>query len=296
MSIGEKFTRSWSIAKKTFQVMRHDKEILLFPILSSLFSVILFLIFVFPFFLSALSNQGRAYGGFLYLGIFAFYFIVSFTATFFNVGVVHIAETRFSGGNATFSDGIKIAVKRLKQILAWSLLSATVGLVLNMLQNQAKKKGGIAGIIGSILVSIVGFAWAIVSVFVVPAIAIKGYGPVKALKSSAATIKKTWGESLIRYYGLGMAKSIFLFVGIVFFLLPGAWMFISTYISDSLFGFTSVFGLVLVGVFILYASLVSVVFSSANTIFNTALFMYAESGKVPKFYSQEEMSHAFKMK
>ena len=51
-SIGTRFSRSWEITKQTFKVMKADKEILLFPVLSSIFSIMMLLIFIFPVFLT----------------------------------------------------------------------------------------------------------------------------------------------------------------------------------------------------------------------------------------------------
>lgn len=280
MSISDKFSRSWEITKKTFTVMKKDKEILLFPILSSIFSVVLFLVFFLPFLLSLETKESP--GGIGFVGVFIFYFLVTFAAVFFNAGVVHITKTRFEGGDATFSDGIKVGLKHLKQIVAWSLLSATVGLILNILERQSR--GG-TGIFARVAIRLVGAAWAIVSLFVVPAIVLKGYGPVKALKSSARAVKKTWGEALIKYYGLGIARMAFILAGVFFLFLPG----IGLGFGLELFGV----GLVLVGIFIVYLVLVLIIFSSANTVFNTALFMYADTGKIPEFYTKEELGHAF---
>jgi hypothetical protein len=288
--ITSRFSRSWDITKQTFKVMKADKEILLFPVLSTIFSTILFLIFIFPIFMIGVAGESAT--GFeglsIYVSIFAFYFIITFFATFFNAGMVYIAKTRFEGGDATFMDGIKIGFKYIKQIIGWSLLSATVGLILNILQSNARKQKGIGGLISSIVISMIGLAWAIVSVFVVPAIVIKGYGPIEALKKSAVTIKKTWGESLIKYYGLGLVKGGLLGIGALLFFVPAI-----------LIGFgTGSFGsaLILVGIFIFYSMIVMVLFKSADTIFNTALFLYADKGEVPKFYSKDVLSHAFKKK
>lgn len=281
--IGGRFSRSWEITKKTFQIMRLDKEMLLFPILSSVFSIILFLIFIFPIFLSYFRNTDYA-TGYIYIGIFAFYFATTFVAVFFNVGIIHIARTRFEGGDATFMDGIKMGFKRFKQIIGWALLSATVGLILNILESSARERRGIGGLLGRIVVSLIGMAWAIVSLFVVPAIVIKGYGPIEALKSSVQTIKKTWGESLIKYLGLGVIKSVFVIVGLILFLVPGLLFLFSASLTA---------GLIFIGIFIFYLALVVVIFSAASSIFDTALFLYADTGKVPKFYAKEELSQAF---
>ena len=279
-SIGNKFRRSWEITKRTFAVMKHDKEILLFPILSSIFSVILFFILVFPIFLAQFFEEATIL---VYAGIFVFYFATAFVTTFFNAGIVYIAKTRFEGGNATFMDGIKAGFKHFKQLLGWSLLTATVGLILNILESQAEQKKGIFGIIGKILIRLTGLAWAIVSVFVVPAIVLKGEGPIKALKSSFAAMRKTWGESLIKHYGIGLVQTILLFLGVFFLLFPALFLL---WISSAL-------GWIFLGIFILYFVLVLVIFSSANTIFNTALFIYANEGKVPHFYTKEELEQAF---
>src|SRR3989344_2191918 len=285
MGITDRFSRSWEITKKTFHVMKLDKEILFFPILSTVFSIILFLLLVFPFILTALMTGGSIEDPYaIYLGIFGLYFISAFSATFFNVGIVHIARTRFKGGDATFMDGIRTAGKHLKHIIGWSLLTATVGLLLNILDNQSREKGGIIGIIGRIVASLIGMAWAIVSLFVIPAMVIKGIGPIDALKSSVVAVKKTWGESLIRHFGLGLIQGMITLIGILLFLVPGVY---------ALFVGSLVGGIILIGIFIVYVMIVSILFSSANTIFNTALFLYAEEGKVPEFFSKEELSHAF---
>ena len=99
--IKDRFTRSWNVTKQTFKVMMHDKEILLFPILAAIFSVIAFVALVAPILVTALVTG--AFGSdasplFLYLGIFAFYFVTAFFSVFFNAGVVHIAKTRMEGG------------------------------------------------------------------------------------------------------------------------------------------------------------------------------------------------------
>lgn len=265
--------------------MKQDKEILLFPILSSIFSLILFVIFVFPFILTMFLQKSLGLSPLLlYLGIFLFYFIATFVAVFFNAGVVYIAKTRFEGGDATLGDGIKAGFKHLGKIIQWSLLSATIGIILNSLEHASRKQGGIGGLLGRIAVGMLGMAWGIVSVFVVPAMVLKNVGPIDALRSSVQAIKKTWGESLVRYFGLNAVQSIFSIAGGLLLLLPGILL---------LLGGSPIAGGILMGLFVLYVVLVNVVFSSASTIFNTALFMYADSGKVPDVYSREVLSKAF---
>ncbi|MBI2665933.1 hypothetical protein HYX12_04895 [Candidatus Woesearchaeota archaeon] len=275
-SIGERFSRSWEVAKASFHVMRQDKEILLFPLLSSIFSFILLLIFVLPFFLVVFFESEEVSSAapiLVYGGIFIFYFLVTFFAIFFNAGVVHIAKTRFEGGDATFKDGIKAGFTHLGAIIKWALVSATIGLILNALESKARQEKGIGGIIAHIVIT---------------AIVLKNIGPWEALKSSVSAIKKTWGESLIRFYGLGLIQGGFIFVGVIAFFIPG--------ILLAFFFGSLLFGGIMIGLFTLYATIVGVIFSSANTIYNTALFIYADTGKVPKIFPPEVVKGAFRKK
>ncbi|MEM2131504.1 MAG: DUF6159 family protein, partial [Candidatus Woesearchaeota archaeon] len=128
----------------------------------------------------------------------------------------------------------------------------------------------------------IGTAWSIVSIFVVPAIVFDNVGPFQAIKNSVHAIKKTWGESLIRHYGLGFAEMSFVLLGLVI-LIPG--IFLLNIMWQLSLG--------LIILFVIYEVIVFLVFSAANTIFNTALYMYAKGNNV-KLFGEETLKHAFK--
>ncbi|NTV23127.1 MAG: hypothetical protein HGA85_01990, partial [Nanoarchaeota archaeon] len=210
------------------------------------------------------------------------YLGTAFIATFFNVAVVYCAKKRFEGGNPTFGEGLSEAIKRVHLIFMWSMVSAVVGLILNMIESAAREsKSDLTRIILSITSSILGAAWGIVSVFVVPAMVFDNVGPFAALKKSAGAIKKTWGESLVRHYGLGLVQAAFMLLGVLV-LIPGIF----------LLGIIWPIGLGLILVSVIYLVVVVLLFSTANTIFNTALYMYAE-GKHQKAFPAEIMKNAF---
>ena len=136
---------------------------------------------------------------------------------------------------------------------------------------------------------IAGMAWAIVSVFVIPAMVYDNVGPFKALKISTSAIKKTWGESLVRVYGLGMIQGLMFVLGILVF---GGFGY--------LFRAADVMVLVAIGgVGAVYLLAVFLIFNVANTVYNTALFVYANTGKVPELFAvasegSDVVSGAFK--
>jgi uncharacterized protein (DUF697 family) len=127
-------------------------------------------------------------------------------------------------------------------------------------------------------------AWGIVTLFVVPGMVYKNLSPFDAIKDSVEALKKTWGESLVRYYGLGLIQGllfilgIFVFLGLVFVAIP--------------LGGVAIAVLIILG--IIYSITLILLFGVADSIFNTALYVYANTGKVPNAYTSKEMSNAFR--
>ncbi|NQV91957.1 hypothetical protein HQ489_05785 [Candidatus Woesearchaeota archaeon] len=282
----ERLARSWDITKKTFAVIKADKEILAFPILSVIFTIGLFLLLLFPFIITLLVQQVippitvMAFFGLL------FFFLEIFMGVFSHAAIVHIAKTRFEGGDATFMEGVKAALNRKGQLIKWALLTGTVGIIINAAESKAREKSGVVGSIAKMLIGLAGLAWKIVSIFVVPSIMIKGTGPIDSLKSSYNTIKKTWGESLVKYLGLNVVERLVGVIGFIIFVIPAILFFL-----DGVFSV----GVGFIILWILYITLTKVILSAADTVFDTALFMYADTGKVPNSYTKEDLDHAFRV-
>ncbi|MBI2548354.1 hypothetical protein HYW21_03315 [Candidatus Woesearchaeota archaeon] len=278
------FARSWELTKLSFRVMQQDKELLLFPLCGGIFSLLFIVVILFPTIIVHLINGVTQEYGLLEYGLLFFTYLgLSFIATFFNVCVVYTTKQRFSGKNATFTESLGFALKKLPLILQWSLVAATVGLLLRMLEQLGQGRGRGMAVFTRILASLFGMMWSIVTIFVVPGMVYYNLGPFAAIKRSFEILQKTWGESLIRYYGLGLMEFLFLILGFI--------------IAVVLFFALSVFGLV--GIFIaltfavLYFLAVILIFNVANSVFNTVLFIYADTGKVPKGYDPETLKKVF---
>ena len=94
-------------------------------------------------------------------------------------------------------EGLSNAAQHLPAIIGWAILSATVGLVLNLLEERA-------GFIGDIVLSIIGGVWSLVTFFVVPVLVLEDKGVIDSVKGSVALIKKTWGESIVGTAGMAV--------------------------------------------------------------------------------------------
>lgn len=284
------FSRSWMITKLTFSVINKDRELIWFALLSFVFSTIYTIAMIFPSVLPAVMDRGFSQESlqvFEYVMIFLTYFGLAFIATFFNVCVVYTTKVRFEGGNATFDESLRFAVKRIPVIFQWSLVSATVGLILRLLHQLASNLGKIGQIVAQILIGLLGMAWSIVTIFVVPVLVYEGVGPIDAVKKSAEVIKKTWGESLIKAIGLGLIQ---LLVFVLIIVLAGA----VTYGLMQAFDLTGL--LIGIGAGVLLLLLAGLVFSVANTIFNTALYVYAHDNRVAPGFREDVVRGAFRQK
>jgi hypothetical protein len=272
----------------SFAIIRADSEMLAFPVVAGVTSILFTIAMLFPTIVTkVLHQQHVVYGPLEYAVTFATYFGLAFIATFFNVCVVYTTKVRLEGGDATFMQSIAFAFSRIPQIFMWSLLAASVGLVLRSLDNAARKSRGIAGFLIGLIANLLGAAWSVLTLFVVPVMVYEGVGPFAAIGKSVDTLKKTWGESLIRHYGLGLVQFVLLLPAVLGFI--GAIFGMSNGLAPGV-------GMAIIGVLILYIMAVALVFSVANSVFNTALYSYAATGKVPAGWSADTLHGAFRRK
>lgn len=283
-------SRSWNITKLTFTVIGQDKEMLLFPFFASIASILYVAAILLPSgLLQALSESDAAgaeavWGVTEYTILFVVYLGLSFIATFFNVCVVYTTKTRFEGGDATFMDSIRFGMSKTVIIFQWSLLAATIGLLLAMLERFALRLGGIGKIVVNLIRSVLGLAWSVLTLFVVPVLVYENVSPLEAVRRSKDILKKTWGESLVRAFGLGLIQFVCILAVI------GVTLGLGILVPQGPGGLVvmALGSICLLGVFL--------VFNVANTIFNTALYVYASTGKEPAVFDAEVLVNAFEAK
>jgi hypothetical protein len=289
------FSRSWKLTQLSFSVIREDKELLIFPFLSAFFSLAVLAAFWMPLHTFWSQSGSSQHSPLLQWGLlFLLYFALNFCATFFSVCAVHIVKKRLEGGKEPLSESFAFAFSRVHLIASWSLVAATVSVLLRMLKSLAGNRKSanplnlVAGLLMSLVLAGLKISWTIVTLFVVPAMVYKDLGPLDAIKDSTQAIKKTWGESLARHYGLGLVEFLVLLGGIVVF--GGLGLVLGSASQQ-----TAVI-LTLASFLVAYVVVVVMVFSTANTVYNTALYAYASTGQIPEGYSKDVLENAFRPK
>jgi hypothetical protein len=277
------------LTRMSFAVIRKDSEMIWFPVLAGLLSILFSAALFVPTFalgvFAALGLNESVAGVLKLIVVFVTYFGLAFITTFFNMCIVYTTKVRISGGDATFGESIAFSFSRIHLILGWSLVSATVGLFFFMLDSIAEKAGLLGKILLYVLRTILASAWAITTMFVIPSMAYKGLGPFDAIKDSVHTLRQTWGENLIRHYGLGLASFVCA--------LP---CLILVALGSYLTSVVPALGLAAIGLGVIALIVVSVLFNMANTVFKTALYAWASGatqGYAPQGFDPEFLQGVF---
>ncbi len=271
-----RFSNTWSLMKSSFEVLKEDPRILIFPILSGVFSLLIIGSFLLPFFATGDLSSVRileSEGGFLgYIYLFLFYFLSYFVVLFFNSASVAFAIDFMRGGRPTISNSLRMVIKKITPLLGWTFIAATVGLIINSLENSSDSFGKIISVV-------LGLSWTVISFLVLPILIIEGKGPITSLKLSTKMLKDSWGEQLIGHFSFGLlfaALTIPIGLFILFALQAG--------------GTIAIAGL---GIGILLMVVLGVVQWALQSIFMGAMYLYVRKDNVPLTFSLSQISNAF---
>jgi hypothetical protein len=278
-----KFARSWALAKASLSVLRSDKELLVFPLLSVLAVVLVAATFLLPLFgFGMLEQADRGDGlppGFYILG-FAFYLVQYFVVFFFTTALVGAAMQRLDGGDPTVGSGLRIAAGKWVSILGYAAIAATVGMILRGIEQRA-------GIVGKLVAGFVGVAWTLATFLTVPVLVAQDVGPVEAVKQSATLLKRTWGESLIGNGGIGLIGGL----AMVAVMIVGGVLAVFL-IQAGLGGL----GIAVGALALLAFAGIALVQAALGGIYSAALYRYATAGDAPAGFDGVLLRDAFQRK
>lgn len=300
-----RFALTRALMGASWQILKKDQEIVIFPLLSMICCLLVMASFVLPWLpdinyqpltniqslsfwqpmIEKIQSLGDAIGGggdrsFIlsvknnssyYMAIFFLFYLCNyFVIVFFNSAIVACVAIRMQGGNPTVADGFRAAFGLLPFIAGWVLLSATVGVVLRHIEDRSS-------IIGSLVAGFLGLAWTLASFLAVPVMVVEKVDPVTALKKSAILLKKTWGENLISAVSFGIIFSI-LGIPAYLFVISGIWAGLGL--------------LICIGGAAIYLIILAMIQSSLQTIFQASLYFYARNGEGPAGFPQELLANS----
>lgn len=209
------------------------------------------------------------------------YFASMFFATFFNVAFYHEIFEALAGGTVSLQNGLAFALKRWKSIAIWSLFAGIVGYLLRLLEQKL-------GAWGRWAIRLIGISWSIASVFAIPALVAGNEvdNPLEVLRLSAVNLKKTWGENLTGYIGMGILNTL-IFLALLCGLI--GLVIIATYLSSPM--------MLLIGIaaWVIAFFMYQYVWQVAGAVFRCAVYRYAATGQAPQTFTSNSLNAAWKM-
>lgn len=279
-------SRSWSLVKASFRVLRSDPELMVLPFISMLGVMLVSIVFFVPAYFTGLLDEvgGDHLSGqnmLAYAVLFLYYLVMYTIIIFSNVALVGAAMMRLRGGDPTVRDGLRIAMQHLPQILGYAAISATVGLVLKAIRDES-------GIVGKIVALVVNVAWNLVTFLVIPVLVVENVGPIEGIKRSTALLRKTWGEQVVANGGVGLVLGLITFAVIVVIGLP---LFFLAAASTS-----TALMLLVVAIIVLLVMAISLFGSALSGVFQAALYNYASTGTAGQGFDEHLVRDAFSPK
>jgi hypothetical protein len=275
-----RFSRGWALTRQSWEVLKGDASLALFPLLSTIFASLAMVLIWAPTLITrgVFDHQTiERNDPVIYAAGIASAYVSTFVALFFNVALAACAARSMRGEDTKVRDGLAAAARRIGPILGWTVVSTTFGLLLRAFENRVP-------LLGKIAAGIAGAAWGIATFFVVPVIALEGTGPLKSLQHSAAIIKARWGEGATGAATIGLVTVGFSFaialaavVGVVMLLEGG----------QALLGYA----VLAVAVVLMFG--VAVVSATLSQIFRVAVYEFAFCGQTPGGFDGPQLQAAF---
>ena len=291
----ESFKRGWDMTKSSWSVLKAYPKLAWLPVFSGVALIGVTAVAAVPTGVAAAVGLGmnlseKAEQSILLVAAFVWYFLCTFVIVFCNAALISCALQAFEGQTPTIGSGFAAASKRLPQILGWSLVAATVGVILQALQSLLSQK---LGFLGELVSAIFSGVWGVVTYFVVPVLVTEGVGPITAVKRSSGILRRTWGESLAGSGGLGLISVLFALPLLALLPLGGL---LANGAGAAGTAASGVVAGTVIAVAVIYILALIVVFTALGSIFRAAVYVYATTGVTPSQMDPAMIQSSFRNK
>ncbi len=268
-----RFKAGWILLKETWRFMMLDKELLWVPVISLFLNLVFFGVIIAGAVLVALGLETELpQDSPIWLAfVFLTYVVGACIMAFSQAIISHMVYVRAHGGNATLGQGMARAFAHFFSLFIWSLITSTVGLILNTIAERSEA-------LGRIIALMLGTAWRVMTYFVVPAMVIDDISAFSAVPKSAAVFKQTFGETAVS----NISYNFILMLVCLLLVASGAGLTLAVlaYAMNTL-------ALFVLFVFIGLLILLSLIASVLAGILKTLLYIYAAEGSVPSNFNHE---------
>ena len=261
------------LMKSCVNVLKKDKELVLFPIMAAI-CVIVLLGIIYSIGGITFSDNPEEQGLIILLAILIFG--ANFIIVFFNSALISAALERLRGGDPNISSGLSHAFKHVHHIFLWSIIVTIMALIFAAIRSMGRNRGMMGQIMTELFASFLQAGWAMMTFFVVPIIVSENLGPISAIKRSSGLFKQTWGNQVAANFGFGIFQILSILASVAI-----GWIF----------GLVSpTFGII---VGFLCASISVSIIYTLEGIYKAALYEFA-MGEKPLEFEQQDLRTAYR--
>lgn len=277
----------WLLLKQSMKVLLHNKQLIRYPFMGGLMSLLLTIIFAVIvvaghsiFLVHSVDSAGKSvwtanlYGNMLG----AVYYVLTFFVIFlYNAGLAAHVLDIFRGTSQPYKHYMKVAWSKRVPIFFYAIITATVGFILRTIEQRFK-------FLGFFISKIFGALWTLANLFTIPVIVESDSSAPSAIKQSTKLFLSRWGENITaRITFGGLAFGLYLLL-----LIP---LFIVTVMLGGLLGAVGI----IIGFVIIFISIIAfaTVETAAESILSTGLYYYAKYEQIPGAYDPELLNATF---
>jgi hypothetical protein len=271
--------QGWALTKKSWALLRSNRELFRFPIYGALCGIVVVAITVGPGVYLIDDGQHVLGGVITAIGLY----LSSFIVVYFGVALAATADAIFHGREATTADGFAVARQRIGAIAAWAALAALVGTLIALLQQSGSIGEAIIG-------SLVGAAWALITFLAVPVIAFEGTGPWATLKRSSRLFKDRWAGQITGNVAIGGIVGLLGVLPAIGLIALGGYL----WVNDTGAGLAAGAIVLVVGVILLVVSIL--IIQAMKGVFGVALYRFASTGEVASGFTEADLNSAVRTK
>ena len=272
---GGRISRGWALAKRSWAVLRADRSLVWFPVISGLATLGAAALIFGPAAAIYASDSSEAV---LIVAVVIGAFVLTWIAVFFNTALAAAASKSLAGQDTNLSYGLSVARSRIGVITQWAIVQATVGLVLGAIREALSDN-----LLGQIFAGLLDFAWSAATFFVIPVLALEGAGPRDAFKRSVSVLKQRWGEGVVGT--VSVSGVVFLIVMLPAIVIGAG--------GVALLDSAPAAGGLLIGVAAVIFLVGVVIAGTLQSIFRVALFEFATQDRAVGGFEPNELVGAF---
>jgi hypothetical protein len=269
----------WVLFKTTMQLLNTNRYLMRYLLMTwvviIIANAILFGViwFGYHWFVNEAGDDTLLWYALVFVAYIVTYFLINFYAAALARNILDI----FQGVRQPYKTYIGAARAKAWPIFMFSVIESIVGIILRYVVERIR-------FVGWIIAWLLGTAWSIGTMFVLPLIMDGDVSATRAIKQSIGFFKQTWGENVVSKVTVNAPLALLTFL---LYLVAIPVIFVAV-----MSGNYALMMAVIIVYLILQISL-AILGSFANSTLNTALYYYAVHHQVPTAFSGDMLDRVF---